>query len=501
MSSSEKTYVVRLSGTISTKATRTRKRFNRRLVGNIRDALERRKIDFELRNEWNRMFVDSPDDRTGEVLRRIFGVQGVRPSEAVEWDSLEELVDEGRRRYADRVDGRTFGVSSRRVGQRDRFSCTSVDINRELGTALDEAGGEVDLDDPDVEVRLEVHPNRVFFFDEELAGPGGLPVGTEGRALALVSGGFDSAVAAWKMLKRGVALDFVFFNLAGPAHERGVREVIGRLAEDWIAGYDPVIHLVDFRPLLAELKTRVADQYWQVVLKRLMLESAAEIAGEGEASGLVTGEAIGQVSSQTLPNLAAIEGPIGLPVLRPLLGENKEEIVERARDIGVHDAAEQVPEFCGLAGGKPVTDTTAERIDRHRADLGAELLGELTAERRSLPLLEFAASDDEGESVQLESLPEEAALLDLRDEEAYESWHPPEAMHVPFETAAEQYLMLPEEPTWVLYCEVGLKSAFVAEKMRAAGFDAHSFRGGVPKLRKELQGAESPSAETSSAHS
>jgi len=496
MSSSNQTYVVRLSGTLGTKSTGTRRRFHRQLVRNIEEALERRGIEYELRNEWDRMFVDSPDDRTGDVLRRIFGIQGVRPADAVEWDSLDDLVREGRRRYAESVRGRTFGVSSCRVGKRNQFSCTSVDIDRELGGALDEAGGTVDLDAPAVEVRLEVHPDRAFFFDEELDGPGGLPVGTEGRALALVSGGFDSTVAAWQVLKRGVALDFVFFNLAGCAHERGVRDVIGRLAEDRIAGYEPEIHLVDFRPLLAELETRVADQYWQVVLKRLMLESAAEIACETEVSGLVTGEAIGQVSSQTLPNLAAIEVPIDLPVLRPLLAENKDEIVERARDIGVHDAAERVPEFCGLAGDKPVTDTSADRIDRHRADLGTDLLEELTAERRRLGLREFTASDRQAPSVEIEALPEEATLLDVRDEAAFESWHPPGAVHVPFETAAKQYLMLPEQPTWVVYCRVGLKSAFVAEKMRAAGFDAHSFRGGLPRLREELESTESASPET-----
>jgi len=484
------TFVVRLSGTISTKANPTRSRFHRRLVENLRSALERREIEFDLRDEWDRIFVDTDEPRAGRVLRRTFGVQGVRPSELEEWETLEDLVRAGRRRYADRVAGRTFGVFSQRVGQRDQFPCTSVEIDRELGAALDEAGGTVDLDDPEVPVHLEVHPDRVYFFDGELDGPGGLPVGTEGRALALVSGGFDSVVAAWEILKRGVALDYIFFNLAGPPQLRGLREVVGALAEDWLSEYDPTIHLVDFRPLLAELRTSVAEQYWQVVLKRLMFESAEDVAGEVGAPALVTGESIGQVSSQTLPNMAAIEAPIDVPVLRPLAGENKEEILARARRIGVHDAAEQVPEFCGLAGGKPVTRTTAEKLDRQRRSLGTGLLEKLTSSRRSPDLREFLAAPAGDDTVQLPFVPEGAVLLDLREEEAYESWHPPDAVHVPFETAAEQYGALPREPTWVLYCEVGLKSAFVAEKMRAAGFDAHSFQGGVPRLRRRLEAGE-----------
>jgi thiamine biosynthesis protein ThiI len=480
------TYLVRLSGTVSTKATGTRRRFLDRLEANIRDALERFDIDYQFEGNWSRVFVEAADPRVPELLSRICGVQSVRPSHGANWSSMDEIVELGAELFADRVPGKTFAVDAQRVGQREKFPFDSVDVNYALGSVLDEAGGEVDLDDPDLEVPLEIHHDQVYFYDRDLPGPGGLPIGVEGRALALVSGGFDSAVAAWLMLKRGVALDFVFCNLGGPAHEQGVRSVIGALEEKWLHGYQADLHVVDFRPLLADLKVEVEGQYWQVVLKRLMMRAGDQIARRhGGYSALITGESIGQVSSQTLGNLAAIEDPIASPIFRPLASWNKEDIVELTRELGLHERAEQVSEFCALDGGKPVTNTNASRLDDQEANLDLSMLERLVDDRRTEPLRELSAEETELD-VQIEHVPDQAALLDLRSEQQYERWHGPEAMNVPFETAIDQYQMLPREPTWVLYCEVGLKSALIAEKMNQHGFDAYSFRGGVPRLKKWL---------------
>ncbi len=479
------TYLLRLSGTISTKSARTRRRFLDRLEANLRDALERADIEYAFEREWSRLFVEASDERTPGVLSTVCGIQSVRPSRPATWSSLEDIVELGAELFADRVTGKTFAVQARRVGQRDGIPFDSLEVNRKLGGVLDEAGGEVDLDDPEIEVPLEIHRDRVFFYERDIPGPGGLPVGVEGRALALVSGGFDSAVAAWLMLKRGVALDFVFFNLGGPAHEQGVRRVIGGLDETWGHGHEPKLHVVDFRPILADLKVETPGKYWQVLLKRLMLRAADRLADDQEYPALVTGEAIGQVSSQTLGNLAAIEHPVDTPIFRPLAGYNKEEIIALARRTDLHDRAEQVPEFCALDGGKPVTNTNPRRLDEHESPLDLELLQRLVDERRVEKLREVAG-EEARLKVQLEHLPDEATLLDLRSEEEFERWHAPEAMHVPFETALDQFTMLPREPTWVLYCDVGLKSALIAEKMQRRGFDAYSFRGGVPRLERWL---------------
>ena len=480
-------YLLRFSGTISTKSPQTRKQFQQRLERNIRDALDRREVDYDLRREWDRLFVETDDERAGEILQTVFGLQSIRPSVTESWESIDDIVTLGHALFAEQVEGRSFGVNTRRVGQRGQYPFDSNDVNVALGRALDEEGGRVDLDDPEIWVRLEIHGDEVYFFVEDLAGPAGLPLGVEGRALGLISGGFDSAVAAWQMLKRGVGLDFVFFNLGGPPHVRGVRRVMSEVSDRWIHGDDPTLNIVDFRPLLAELKSRVSSSYWQVVLKRLMMRSAQRIARQEGHPALVTGEAIGQVSSQTLPNLAAIEAGVDIPILRPLVGYNKEDIIGQAREIELHRVTKGIPEFCALQGGKPVTSTTAGKLDGQEERMNLELVDVLTDDRIAESVRRLADSTEEEPDVQVDAIPPEATAVDLRPEVAYERWHYPDALHVPFETALDQHALLPPQPTYLLYCDVGLKSALIAEKMQRAGFDAHSFRGGVPKLKKALE--------------
>jgi thiamine biosynthesis protein ThiI len=478
-------YVVRLSGTLSRKAPKTRRRFYGRLEDNLCDGLDRAGIDYHLENRWSRMHVVSDDPEAGDVLSSICGIRGIRPSIREPWDSLEDVVRRGVELYDEAVEGRTFAVDARRVGPREDFPFDSVDVNETLGAELVDAGGDVDLDDPEVEVNLEIDRDAAYFFDREIEGPAGLPIGVEGRALSLVSGGVDSIVASWLMLKRGVELDLLFFNLGGPPHERNARRVLARMADRWMAGSEPVLHTVDFRPAVAEIKAHASNSYWQLLLKRLMMRAADKIACRGDYPALVTGEAIGQVSTQTLGNLAAIEGPIETPILRPLIGSNKEDIIDRARSIGMHEATEQIPEFCHLDSDHTVTNSNVDRLDREEDELDLEML-EAIVEDREMPSARAYDPSDEVPDIQIDEVPEEAEVIDLRAESEYERWHYPDAVHVPFETAREQYRLLPSEPTWLLYCDVGLKSALIAEKMQKAGFDAYSFRGGVPRLEDHV---------------
>ncbi|MFU8806996.1 MAG: tRNA uracil 4-sulfurtransferase ThiI, partial [Bradymonadaceae bacterium] len=336
--------VLRLSGELSTKSNQTRKRFHRRLKVNIKDALEREGIDFELQSHWYRMDVETDDARAAEVLRRIFGLQGLSVSEARGWETMEDIIERSVALNAERVRGKTFAVRARRAGHRDEISFTSLDLNRAIGERLVAAGGTVQLRGPEVEVPVEVREDDVFYSEEEIPCYGGLPTGVEGRALALMSGGFDSAISSWLMLGRGVELDFVFFDLGGPPHQRAVKKVTRALAERWIYGYRPRIHIVDFRPLLAQMRELVPGRFWQLLLKRLMVRAAHGIAERDGYLAMVTGDSLGQVSSQTLVNLTAITHSIPTPVLRPLVGMNKDRIIELSREIGTYDICVGVPE-------------------------------------------------------------------------------------------------------------------------------------------------------------
>jgi tRNA uracil 4-sulfurtransferase len=333
-------------------------------------------------------------------------------------------------------------------------------------------------------VRLELTERATSFFTERARGPGGLPLGVEGRAVALLSGGFDSAVAAWQIQKRGVECDFVFCNLGGDAHLRDVLRVAVHLATRWSYGSQPRLHAIDFEPVAAALRAHTTTRYWQILLKRQMLRAAEAVAEEIGASAIVTGDSVGQVSSQTLPNLAVVSRATPLAVLRPLVGFDKSEITDRARAIGTYALSERVGEYCALVPSKPATQARLDAVLAEEARLPEDPLRAGLATRTSFDLraLELAAFDDEGLAV--ETLPEDSVLLDLRPIEQYRGAHHPAALHLDFANALAALPRLDRARHYVLVCEFGLLSAQLADHMRRDGLRVHHFRGGQRALMR-----------------
>lgn len=476
--------LLRYSGEIATKSRRTRSRFQARLADNLRDALEAAGVEARVERRWSRLFVASEDEEALRFLPRIFGLSSFSRIEAECAADLETVVETGRRLFHDRVRGHTFAVRARRSGEHD-FS--SYDVQRELGAAIN-PGAEVDLDDPEVEVRVEVRDDRAYLFSERRDAPGGLPLGVQGKALVLLSGGFDSAVAAWMTLRRGVEADYLFCNLGGAAYERMVLEVAKVLSDGWSFGTRPRIHVVDFGPVVERMRERVDPSYLQVVLKRMMYRAGDLVAGETGAEALVTGESVGQVSSQTLRNLRAIDDAAGLPVLRPLVGFDKEEIIARAREIGTFELSSRVREYCALTGDPPVTAAAPERARQEADAVDPELVARAVEERRVLDLRELSGADVVARNLFVDRVEEGAVVLDTRDREPYERWHPVGAERRGFWELSEDFEELDPEPTYVLVCERGTKTAHLAERMQAAGYEAYSLRGGARALRERAAG-------------
>lgn len=470
-----------VSGDIGTKANATRRAFHRRMRSNLKDTLARHGFTGTIRDRRDRIDIEDVDPAAAPALTRVFGIQSVRVVHAFAWQSLDEIVAIGERLYREQVSGRTFAIRPRRVGAREQIPIDSEALAVRLGQKLVDAGGRVDLGAPEIPVYVEVRTRDVLFFTEAAPAAGGLPIGVEGRALALISGGFDSAVAAWQLLRRGVELDFVLFNLAGWPQEQSVRRVLERLDRDWMGGTRAQLHVVDFRPLIAEMRSNVRSRYWQVLLKRLMMRAAERLALKHGYQALVTGEAIGQVSSQTLTNLAAIESGTRIPVLRPLIGYNKQDIVQIAREIGTAELSEGVEEFCALSGSAPATRVRTGVLDDQEQRIREELLVYLAEHHRTVPRTAFGEAL--ADTPEVDRVPERAAVFDLRSEAEYQEWAWPDAIHLEFDRALEHAGKLPRDRVYLLYCEVGLKSAYLAEMMREAGFEAYSFRGGVKPMQ------------------
>jgi thiamine biosynthesis protein ThiI len=476
---------ITLSGDIGTKAGPTRGFFHRRLHANIKATLARHGFEGRIRDRRDRIDIEGVDDSAVAPLSRMFGVRAVRSVQSMAWQTIDDIVAAGERLYGEMVAGRRFAVRPRRVGSRNNIGISSEALARQLGARLVAAGGRVDLDRPDVRLRVEVRPGDVLFFHEKVPGPGGLPIGVEGRALALISGGFDSAVAAWEMMRRGVELDFVLLNFAGPPQEDAVRRIMHRLDARWMAGAEPRLFVIDFRPVIAELRERVHSRDWQVVLKRLMMRAADRLADDCGAEALITGEALGQVSSQTLTNLGSITAGIDAPVLRPLVGRDKDELIARARHIGTADISGPVEEFCALDAPSAATCMRRRELDRKEARFEPKMIETLARRARVVPRGAFA--DPIADTPELERVPAHAAVIDLRTEAEYTEWAWPGAIHMAFGHAITLVDRLPPDRAYLLYCEVGLKSAYLAQRMRETGFEAYSFRGGAGPMRAHAE--------------
>ncbi len=472
--------LVRFSGELSTKSRRTRTRFQRRLGENLRDAFAAEGVDASLRREWSRFYVEAPDRGFEEPLQRVFGVSSWSVLAGTSEARLGAIVERGVELFADRVRGRTYAVRARRSGE---HSFGSGDIHQALGAALN-PGATVDLGSPDVTVHVEVRGDRAFFYEDREAGAGGLPLGVQGRALALISGGFDSAVAAWMALRRGVSLDYVFCNLGGSAYQRLVIEVAKILADRWSYGTRPRLHVLEFGPVVEAMRARAKPAYLQLVLKRMMYRGAARIGAETGAEALVTGEAIGQVSSQTLTNLRAIDDASDLPVLRPLLGFHKEEILARARQIGTHDLSAKIREYCSVAPGRPVTASSPEDARAQEAAVGHDELEAALASREVFDLRGLDMGTMVGAGLYVSTIEPGDRVIDARSEAEYRAWHWPDAIRRDPDELEASFASLDRKPRYVLYCAEGVRTAYVAERMQEAGYEAYSFLGGAPALRR-----------------
>lgn len=479
--SNETLTLVRFGGEIFIKSRRTRSTFLARLRGNIEDALSAADPPAELELGWDRLYVRSPGDGSPTELGRVFGISSYSPIDAVTPATMDAILEAGVAAFTDRVRGRTFAVRARRAG---KHPFSSQDVQVRLGALLLEASAGVSLDAPDVEVYVEVRDDHAYLFATRIPGPGGLPLGVEGRAVTLLSGGYDSAVAAWLMLKRGVAQDHVFCNLGGDAYERAVVQVAKLLADDWSYGTRPRLHVVDFTEPLRALRSHARERYWQVVLKRLMYRAASQVGAELSADAIITGEAVGQVSSQTLANLRAIEPAADLPVFRPLIGFDKEEIIDRAKAIGTAGLSEQVREYCAIAPGKPVTAASVAAVEREEAAIDRGVVERAVADRKVLDLRALTPTDLVAPYLFTDEVPSDAVVLDCRPEHQFRHWHLPGAEHRDEYELLQRFNRLDRDRHYVLYCGHGIQTAHIAEKMQRAGYEAYSFRGGAAGIRR-----------------
>ncbi|SDR44654.1 tRNA sulfurtransferase [Natronobacterium texcoconense] len=326
-------------GDLNTKSNTVKRYMEGKLVENLEALLSNRSIPGEVERRWNRPLIHTDEDAIGEATAAAtdtFGVVSASPAVTVSTEKeqiLEALEEIARACY----DGGTFAIDARRADKTLPYD--SEDLAREGGTAVweaveDEFAPEVDLDDPDVTFGVEVREDATFVYLESVAGPGGLPLGAQEKTIAMISGGIDSPVAAYEMMRRGSPIVPVYVDLGdygGIDHEARAMETVRTLAA-YAPNFDMQVYKVPGGETV-DLLVSEMEQGRMLSLRRFFYRAAEVLAERVDAHGIVTGEAVGQKSSQTLQNLGVTSRATSLPIHRPLLTRDKHDIVAQAREI------------------------------------------------------------------------------------------------------------------------------------------------------------------------
>lgn len=350
--------------------------FEDALVKQINHALKSVDGGFLVSKESGRIYVQASKpfdfDEAAAALKKVFGIAAICPMVQIEDKGYADLKEQVKK-YIDQVypdKHFTFKVVARRANK--HYPIGSEQINRDLGEVILEAFPEtkVDVHNPDVLLRVEVR-QKINLFSQTIPGPGGMPIGTNGKAMLLLSGGIDSPVAGYMIAKRGVRLEAVYFHAPPYTSDRAKQKVVD-LAKLVSKYAGPVLlHIVNFTDIQLYIYDQCPHEELTIIMRRYMMRIAERIAEANHCHGLITGESIGQVASQTMSSLIATNEVCKLPVYRPLIGFDKEEIVAVAKKIGTFETSIQPYEDCCtiFVAKHPVTKPNVNIIRRHENNL------------------------------------------------------------------------------------------------------------------------------------
>jgi thiamine biosynthesis protein ThiI len=349
--------------------------FEDALVNQIKFALKNLG-EFEVTKEQGRIYIEVLSgydyDETMEALKRVFGIVGICPVVHVEDEGFERLreavIDYVDKRYSNK--NFTFKVNARRA--RKSYPMESMEINAELGHYILEAFPQtkVDVHKPDVNLMIEIR-NKIYIYSEIVKGAGGMPIGTNGKAMLLLSGGIDSPVAGYMVAKRGVTIEATYFHAPPYTSERAKQKVID-LAKIVSRYSGPIrLNIVNFTDIQLYIYEKCPHDELTIIMRRYMMKIAEDLAKKSGALALVTGESIGQVASQTVQSLAATNEVCAMPVFRPLIAFDKQDIIDIAEKIDTFDTSILPYEDCCtiFVAKHPVTKPNLKHIHKSEENL------------------------------------------------------------------------------------------------------------------------------------
>lgn len=463
-------FIVKFFPEIMIKGSKAKRQMVGQLYNNIQTLLNRISDEIQIKKLSDKFEIVCPVDDVVEVRMKLLDTPGIElVLEALQFDNMVTLDDikvKVNEIMAHEIQDKTFVVRAKRTGEHD---FKSTNIEQTVGgymLAHNQTKG-VDLRNAEVTINIELSHKQLNIITQKYRGLSGFPLGTQGSILSLMSGGFDSTVASYLTMKRGIKTHFIFFNLGGVAHEIGVKQVAYYLWNKFGSSHRVSFTSVPFDDVVTEIFRSTHESYMGVTLKRLMLKVAERIADDMGIDAIMTGESVAQVSSQTLRNLALIDQATNKLVLRPLSTMNKPEIIDIANKIGTRRFAETMPEYCGVISKNPTTHGSYERMEKEAAKFNYEVLEE--AIKNAVQINVDETANDVSDIGQIDVVTDlegtDYVVIDIRQSaDCIETSC--ETLKIPFYKLKTEFKKLPQDKQYLFYCDKGILSQLHAQFLR-----------------------------------
>lgn len=391
------------------------------------------------------------------------------------WD-FDDICKKALSLYSESLKGKSFAVRVKRFWEHD---FRSIDLEKYVWGALRQhvEWTSVKLKNPEITINLEIKSDKLYLVKKKYSGMWGYPVWTQDKVLSLISGGFDSGVSSYSMMKRGCRVDYLFFNLWWKAHELGVKQVSNDIWKNFSSGYKARFITVNFEEIVSYLVKSVNHKYRWIILKRLFLMAADKIAQENEYYAIVKWDSLGQVSSQTLKNMFVIDKASSTLVLRPLISFNKQEIVDISVKIWTYESACNMPEYCWVISDKPSTWAREDQVLKEEENFDFSLLEKAMENRTVQKIDEVLENETEWEiEVEVSYVPwENEIIIDVREEikaaDKPLKFEWTKIINIPFFDLTYDFWTLDQTKTYLFYCDNWVLSKNNAITLKKKGFN------------------------------
>ena len=472
-------FIIRLFPEISIKSKPVRNRLIRQVRQNLVNVCKHHGISVNAYAQWDKVVAIFDEtitkDRAITELSRIPGIHSFMEVNEYPFTTLDSLFDEIKDVVGPSIENKTFAVRVKRKRQHE-FNSQMAErvIGGKFKASFPNKG--VCLDNPEVLIHIEIENQTAYLSGEKHLGIGGYPVGSQGEVFSLISGGFDSGVSTYDVLHRGCRVNYLFFNMGGTAHEIGVKQESYFLWDRFASSHRVRFVTIPFEPIVGQILERTHHGVRGVILKRMMMRVGSLVAKKFDAEALVTGESLGQVSSQTLRNLTHIDNVCDVLLLRPLVTADKQDIIDKSREIGTIGFAESMPEYCGVISDHPNVCPSASFVEEEEAKMDSDLVQKAFESMKVVDINDIP-KDTTKLKTEVETVSEllsNEVVLDVRApddvEKAPLTVEGHEVITMPFYKTASDFHTLDQIKTYALYCDQGVMSLMQAKQLKEKGY-------------------------------